>query len=156
MNEILCKTTFSFLSSPELPVRFVQTLEEENTVVKSQPMYLCCELNKERDVVWTKDGNVIKDVPGKIILSIIGLAHSITVMDADDDDAGIYTVTVQNANDLSCQSNVKVVGELWVFFSQNCYLCVATKTIWLTLNQSLSQTNLSHRVVVKEKKGRTS
>ena len=94
----------------ELPVRFVKTLEEEVTVVKGQPLYLTCELNKERSVVWRKDGKIIKDKPGKFALGIIGLSHSLTITDSDDADAGTYTVTVEDS-ELSCSSCVKVVGK---------------------------------------------
>lgn len=96
---------------PELPVRFVKTLEEEVTVVKGQPLYLSCELNKERDVVWRKDGKIVVEKPGKIVPGVIGLMKALTINDADDFDAGTYTVTVENANNLECSSCVKVVGE---------------------------------------------
>lgn len=97
--------------SIELPVRFVKTLEEEVTVVKGQPLYLSCELNKERDVVWRKDGKIVVEKPGKIVPGVIGLLRALTINDADDSDAGTYTVTVENANNLECSSCVKVVGQ---------------------------------------------
>ena len=97
--------------SVELPVRFVKTLEEEVTVVKGQPLYLSCELNKERDVVWRKDGKIVVEKPGKIVPGVIGLLRALTINDADDSDAGTYTVTVENANNLECSSCVKVVGQ---------------------------------------------
>lgn len=92
-------------------MRFVKTLEEEYTVVKGQPFYLSCELNKERDVVWRKDGKIVTDKPGKLALGIIGLQRAVTIMDADDNDGGEYTVTVADT-DLSCKTAVKVVGKL--------------------------------------------
>lgn len=91
-------------------MRFVKTLEEEVTVIKTQPLYLTCELNKERNVVWRKDGKIIKAKPGKFALGVIGLSHSLTVTDSDDSDAGTYTVTVEDS-ELSCSSCVKVVGK---------------------------------------------
>lgn len=91
-------------------MRFVKTLEEEVTVIKTQPLYLTCELNKERNVVWRKDGKIIKPKPGKFALGVIGLSHSLTVTDSDDADAGTYTVTVEDS-ELSCSSCVKVVGK---------------------------------------------
>lgn len=94
----------------ELPVRFVKTLEEEVTVIKGQPLYLSCELNKERDVVWRKDGKIVVEKPGKIVPGVIGLMRALTINDTDDFDAGTYTVTVENANNLECSSCVKVVG----------------------------------------------
>lgn len=92
-------------------MRFVKTLEEEVTVVKGQPLYLSCELNKERDVVWRKDGKIVVEKPGRIVPGVIGLMRALTINDADDTDAGTYTVTVENANNLECSSCVKVVGE---------------------------------------------
>lgn len=92
-------------------MRFVKTLEEEITVVKGQPFYLSCELNKERDVVWRKDGKIVTDKPGKFALGIIGLQRAVTIMDADDNDGGEYIVTVADT-DLSCKTTVKVVGKL--------------------------------------------
>lgn len=92
-------------------MRFVKTLEEEVTVVKGQPLYLSCELNKERDVVWRKDGKIVVEKPGKIVPGVIGLLRALTINDADDSDAGTYTVTVENANNLECSSCVKVVGQ---------------------------------------------
>lgn len=108
---------------PELPVRFVKTLEEEVTVVKGQPLYLSCELNKERDVVWRKDGKIVVEKPGKIVPGVIGLMKALTINDADDFDAGTYTVTVESANNLECSSCVKVVGEYFAgkFYSMDYY-----------------------------------
>lgn len=105
------------ISPTELPVRFVKTLEEEVTVVKGQPLYLSCELNKERDVVWRKDGKIVVEKPGRIVPGVIGLMRALTINDADDTDAGTYTVTVENANNLECSSCVKVVGE---FLARKC------------------------------------
>uniref|UniRef100_H0XXI1 Ig-like domain-containing protein n=1 Tax=Otolemur garnettii TaxID=30611 RepID=H0XXI1_OTOGA len=103
------KTSTAKLVVEELPVRFVKTLEEEVTVVKGQPLYLSCELNKERDVVWRKDGKIVVEKPGRIVPGVIGLLRALTINDADDTDAGTYTVTVENANNLECSSCVKVV-----------------------------------------------
>lgn len=104
-------------------MRFVKTLEEEVTVVKGQPLYLSCELNKERDVVWRKDGKIVVEKPGKIVPGVIGLMRALTINDADDFDAGTYTVTVENANNLECSSCVKVVGQYLAgkFCSAYCY-----------------------------------
>ena len=105
-------------------MRFVKTLEEEVTVVKGQPLYLSCELNKERDVVWRKDGKIVVEKPGKIVPGVIGLLRALTINDADDSDAGTYTVTVENANNLECSSCVKVVGQY-----------VAGKSVLLTMKK---------------------
>lgn len=94
-----------------MPVKFVKLLEEEVTVVKTQPMYLSCELNKDRDVIWTKDGKKLSETsPGRYQTNIIGLNRTLTIVDADDIDAGVYTCTVESAN-IKCSSNVKVVGK---------------------------------------------
>lgn len=95
----------------ELPVIFVKNLEEEVTVVKTQPMYLSCELNKDRDVVWTKDGKKLSETsPGRYQTNIIGLIRTLTFVAAIDADTGVYTCTVPSAN-IQCSSNVKVVGK---------------------------------------------
>uniref|UniRef100_A0A8C5WLN5 Titin n=1 Tax=Leptobrachium leishanense TaxID=445787 RepID=A0A8C5WLN5_9ANUR len=70
-----------------------------------------CELNKDRDVTWTKDGKRLQDAPGKYQINIIGLNRTLTIVSADDDDAGVYACTVDNTS-VSCDSNVKVVGKL--------------------------------------------
>lgn len=104
--------TFPFPA--ELPVRFVKTLEEEVTVVKTQPLYLSCELNKDRDVVWTKNGKQISNEPGRFQINIIGLTQTLTILAADDPDAGVYTCSVESAN-IKCSSNVKVVGKFYFY-----------------------------------------
>lgn len=77
------------------------------SVLKGQPMYLTCELNKDRNVVWTKSGNELKSAAGKVAVNIIGLQHAVTIQDANDDDAGIYTCECEN---LKTQTTVKVIG----------------------------------------------
>ena len=53
-------------------------------MVRGQPLYLSCELNKERDVVWRKDGKIVVEKPGKIVPGVIGLLRALTINDADD------------------------------------------------------------------------
>lgn len=113
-------------------MRFVKTLEEEVTVVRGQPLYLSCELNKERDVVWRKDGKIVVEKPGKIVPGVIGLLRALTINDADDSDAGTYTVTVENANNLECSSCVKVVGQ-----------CFAGKLVLLTVQKREERSSVS-------------
>ncbi len=98
----------------ELPVKFIKNLEEETSVLKGQPMYLTCELNKDRDVVWKKNGQEIKEVPGKIQINIIGLQRAITIQDANDDDTGVYTCECEN---IKTQTNVKVIGMYLIFLT---------------------------------------
>lgn len=77
------------------------------SVLKGQPMYLTCELNKERNVVWKKDGKELETVAGKIAINVIGLQHALTIQDANDGDAGIYTCECEN---LKTQTTVKILG----------------------------------------------
>ncbi|KAL0184767.1 hypothetical protein M9458_020463, partial [Cirrhinus mrigala] len=98
------KTSTAKLVVEELPVKFTKNLEEETSVLKGQPMYLTCELSKDRDVVWKKNGQEIKEIPGKIQINIIGLQRAITIQDANDDDAGVYTCECEN---IKTQTTVK-------------------------------------------------
>ncbi|KAL4656704.1 titin-like [Arapaima gigas] len=100
------KTSTAKLIVEELPVRFTKTLEEEISVIKGQPTYLTCELSKERDVVWKKNGIPLQPIPGKLAINIIGLQHAVTIQNADDDDSGVYSCECEN---LKTQGNVKVV-----------------------------------------------
>lgn len=101
-------------------------------MVRGQPLYLSCELNKERDVVWRKDGKIVVEKPGKIVPGVIGLLRALTINDADDSDAGTYTVTVENANNLECSSCVKVVGQ-----------CFAGKLVLLTVQKREERSSVS-------------
>lgn len=104
LNTILC-------FSSELPVKWVKELEVETTCMKGQPMYLTCELNKERDVVWKRNGEVIKTKAGKVAINIIGLQHAVTIQNATEDDAGAYTCEVDGQEEVKTTTNVKVIGE---------------------------------------------
>lgn len=75
-------------------------------------MYLTCELSKDRDVVWKKNGQEIKEIPGKLQINIIGLQRAITIQDATDDDAGVYTCECEN---IKTQTTVKVIGMYLIF-----------------------------------------
>lgn len=88
-------------------MRFTKNLEEDISVIKGQPMYLTCELSKDRNVIWKKDGKLLSEIAGKVAINVIGLQHAITIQDATDDDAGVYTCECEN---LKTQSNVKVIG----------------------------------------------
>nr|XP_023853876.1 titin-like [Salvelinus alpinus] len=101
------KTTTAKLIVEELPVKWVKTLEEDGmSVLKSQPMYLTCELNKERDVVWKKSGVPLKNIPGKVAINVIGMQHAITIQDTGDDDAGIYAC---ECDDIRTKTDVKII-----------------------------------------------
>lgn len=92
----------------ELPVRFTKTLEEETSALKGQPVYLTCELNKEREVIWKRNGKVLLPKAGKIQINVIGLQHAVTIQNSEEDDAGVYTCEVEN---LETKTDVKVIGK---------------------------------------------
>lgn len=98
--------------SSELPVKWVKELEPETTCMKGQPMYLTCELNKERDVIWKRNGAVLKKKAGKVAINIIGLQHAVTIQNATEEDTGAYTCEVVEQEDVSTTTNVKVIGKL--------------------------------------------
>lgn len=95
----------------ELPVKWVKELEPETTCMKGQPMYLTCELNKERDVTWKRNGAVLKKKAGKVAINIIGLQHAVTIQNATEEDTGAYTCEVEGQEDISTTTNVKVIGK---------------------------------------------
>lgn len=79
--------------------------------MKGQPMYLTCELNKERDVVWKRNGEVLKKQAGKVAINIIGMQHAVTIQNSTDEDAGTYTCEVVGQEDISTTTSVKVIGK---------------------------------------------
>lgn len=81
------------------------------SAVKGQPVYLSCELNKERDVIWKKNGELLKKQENKLQINIIGLVHAITIQNAIEEDAGCYSCEVANQTELKTSTNVKVTGE---------------------------------------------
>ncbi|KAG7276471.1 hypothetical protein CRUP_033909, partial [Coryphaenoides rupestris] len=93
----------------ELPVKWIKELEPETSCIKGQPMYLTCELNKERDVVWKRNGELLKNKAGKIAINIIGLQHAVTIQNATEEDAGLYTCEVANQGEVQTSTNVKVI-----------------------------------------------
>lgn len=74
-------------------------------------MYLTCELNKERDVIWKKNDAVLKKKAGKVAINIIGLQHAVTIQNATEDDTGAYTCAVEGQEDVNTTTNVKVIGK---------------------------------------------
>lgn len=101
----------------ELPVKFTKPLDEETSAMKGQHLYLTCELNKERDVVWKRDGQVLKSIPGKLNINVIGMQHAITIQNSDESDAGLYTCEVATASGdiIDTKSTVKVIGKNMTF-----------------------------------------
>lgn len=100
-----------FPLSSELPVKWVKELEEETSALKGQPIYMTCELNKERDVVWKRNDQVLKKKAGKVQINIIGMQHAVTIQNSSEEDAGAYTCEVSGQEEVKTSTNVKVIGE---------------------------------------------
>lgn len=98
----------SCLLFSELPVKFVKELEEETSALKGQHLYMTCELNKDKDVIWKKDGKTLASIPGKLQIAVIGLQRAITIQDAGDFDVGVYTCECEDAK---TTTKVKVIGK---------------------------------------------
>lgn len=92
-------------------MKWTKELEAETSAVKGQPLYITCELNKERDVVWKKDGEVLKRKAGKIQINIIGMQHAVTIQNSTEEDAGSYSCEVANQEEIKTATNVKVIGK---------------------------------------------
>lgn len=92
-------------------MKWIKELEEETSALKGQPVYLTCELNKERDVTWKKNGKVLKKQAGKIQINIIGMQHAVTIQNSSEDETGLYTCEVANQEDVKTSTNVKIIGE---------------------------------------------
>uniref|UniRef100_A0A3P8SUN1 Ig-like domain-containing protein n=1 Tax=Amphiprion percula TaxID=161767 RepID=A0A3P8SUN1_AMPPE len=89
-------------------------LEEETSTLKGQPIYMTCELNKERDVVWKKNGAVLKKKEGKVQINVIGMQHAVTIQNSTDEDAGAYTCEVdgqEDAKGIPTMANLTVIGK---------------------------------------------
>lgn len=98
---------------------------EEVTVVRGQPLYLSCELNKERkrglEEGWQDcRGETRQNCTWRHWL----YSWETAINDADDSDAGTYTVTVEKILQPECSSCVKVVGQ-----------CFAGKLVLLTVQK---------------------
>lgn len=104
-----CSLPFYLLT--ELPVKWIKELEEETSALKGQPLYLTCELNKERDVIWKKNGEVLKKKENKIQINIIGLQHAVTIQNTTEEDAGCYSCEVAGQEEVKTKTNVKVTGK---------------------------------------------
>lgn len=92
-------------------MKWVKELEPETSCIKLQPMYLTCELNKERDVIWKRDGKILKNKAGKVAINIIGMQHSVTIQNTTHEDGGLYTCEVSGQEDVKTSTNVKVIGK---------------------------------------------
>ena len=70
-------------------------------------MYLTCELNKEREVTWMKSGKILKVIPGKVAINVIGMQQAVTIQNTGDDDAGIYACECEL---IRTKTTVKIIG----------------------------------------------
>lgn len=100
-------------------MKWVKELEPETTCIKGQPMYLTCELNKERDVIWKRNGQVLKTKAGKVAVNVIGMQHAVTVQNSTDEDGGAYTCEVDGQEDVKTTTNVKVIGKKSAEYGSN-------------------------------------
>lgn len=92
-------------------MKWIKELEEETSAMKGQPLYMTCELNKERDVIWKKDGEVLKKKAGKVQINIIGMQHAVTIQNSTEEEAGSYSCEVANQEEIKTSTNVKVIGK---------------------------------------------
>lgn len=92
-------------------MKWIKELEEETSALKGQPIYMTCELNKERDVVWKRNGEVLKKKAGKVQINIIGMQHAVTIQNSSEEDTGSYSCEVANQEDVKTTTNVKVIGK---------------------------------------------
>lgn len=130
----------------ELPVKWIKELEEETSALKGQPIYMTCELNKERDVVWKKNGQLLKQKANKLQINIIGMQHAVTIQNSSEEDGGVYSCEVANQEDVKTSTNVKCIGEKRGFcptVSKHLYIRWLAFTIvsmgqWLLLHLQLN------------------
>lgn len=92
-------------------MKWIKELEEETSALKGQPLYMTCELNKERDVVWKKNGEILKKQDNKVQINIIGMQHAVTIQNCTEEDAGSYSCEVAGQEDVKTTTNVKVIGK---------------------------------------------
>ncbi len=92
-------------------MKWIKELEEETSALKGQPLYMTCELNKERDVIWKRNGEVLKKKAGKVQINIIGMQHAVTIQNSTEEDTGVYTCEVSGQEDVKTTTNVKIIGE---------------------------------------------
>lgn len=114
----------------ELPVKWIKELEEEMSSLKGQPIYMTCELNKERDVVWKRNGQILKTQTGKIQINIIGMQHAVTIQNSSEEYTGVYTCEVSGQENVKTTTNVKVIGK------QRTLLCIS-EIVWKMENAEI-------------------
>lgn len=92
-------------------MKWLKELEEDTSALQGQPIYMTCELNKEREVIWKKNGEVLKKKAGKVQINIIGMQHAVTIQKSAEEDAGCYSCEVSGQEDVKTSTNVKVIGK---------------------------------------------
>lgn len=113
-------------------MKWIKELDEETSALKGQPIYMTCELNKERDVVWKKNGEVLKKKAGKVQINIIGMQHAVTIQNSADEDPGSYSCEVSGQEDVKTTTNVKVIGKQWkiLYMSLNTVIHINTSAFY--------------------------
>uniref|UniRef100_A0A665TIK0 Uncharacterized protein n=1 Tax=Echeneis naucrates TaxID=173247 RepID=A0A665TIK0_ECHNA len=66
------------------------------------------------DVVWKKNGEVLKKKANKVQINIIGMQHAVTIQNATEDDAGSYSCEVSGQEDIKTTTSVKVIDQSYV------------------------------------------
>lgn len=92
-------------------MKWIKELEEETSALKGQPLYMTCELNKERDVIWKRNGEVLKKKAGKVQINVIGMQHAVTIQNSTEEDTGTYTCEVAGQEDVKTTTSVKIIGK---------------------------------------------
>ena len=100
-----------FYLGTELPLKWIKELEEETSAMKGQPLYMTCELNKEKDAIWKKNGEVLKKQAGKIQINVIGMQHALTIQNSTEADTGLISCEVSGQEDVKTSTNVKIIGK---------------------------------------------
>ena len=101
----------------ELPLAFVQNLNEQYAITENDDLILTIELNKVTPLKyeWLKDGNVLENNE-HLKMSVHGEKYLLKVHDIKLDDQGKYAFRISEAN-LETQTNVQI-NELPVYFTR--------------------------------------
>ncbi|UJR23285.1 hypothetical protein I4U23_026301 [Adineta vaga] len=101
----------------ELPLAFVQSLNEEYVITENDDLILNLELNKMNFLKyeWLQDGVVIEN-NDHIKMSVQGEKYQLKITDGKLEDQGKYTFRIPEAN-LETQTNVQI-KELAIYFTR--------------------------------------
>lgn len=102
----------------ELPLAFVQTLNENAEVTENDDLVLNVELNKVTPLKyeWLKDG-VVLESDDRIKFTVIAEKYQLKLTDAKLEDQGRYTFRILDKS-LETQTDVKV-NELPIYFTRH-------------------------------------